>query len=170
MEKNNEQAAEDLASQHEWSRRMALQIKSLPAPLKTHRSPFFRCWHGWTWRGLIKGHFPGESVSLTVIFAQFDMQPGCCFPFLSVPQAYLLALLQSTRCSQSSGGVWAGLKDTWNGKGASCMTLGINQNLAFWTWSWFDQDNIYYISTAAVHHQFNISWCPVHICHCHSPT
>lgn len=95
------QAAEDVASRHKWSHKMALQIKSLPAPVKTHRSLFFRCWHGWTWRGLIKGHFPGEPVRPAVLFAEYNMQPGCCFPFLSVPQVYLLALLQSARCSQS---------------------------------------------------------------------
>lgn len=36
---NNESAAEDTASQHKRSQRMALQMKS------PHRSLFFRCWH-----------------------------------------------------------------------------------------------------------------------------
>lgn len=124
-------AAEDVVSQQKRSQRMAVQIKSLPVPLKTHRSLFFRCWHRWTWRGLIRGRFPGEPVVPAVLFAQFDMQPGCCFPFLSVPQAYLLALLQSARCSRSGESVWAGLKDTHTGKGVSCLTLGMNLNPGF---------------------------------------
>lgn len=86
---NNESAAEGTASQHKRSQRMALQMKSPPEPLKPHRSLFFRCWHRWTWRAIIKGHFlqgglvivwgVGESV---LFFTQFNMQPG---GFISIP-------------------------------------------------------------------------------------
>lgn len=144
------------------------------------RCLFFRCWHGWTWRGLIKGRFPGESVRPAVLFAQSDMQPGCRFPFLSVPQAYVLALLQSTRCSQSGESGRASLEDTWDRHGASRFTYDIGNMfecslLDFW--NWFDWGKIYYISTTVVHYHFSISIsrcsghkCQIHWClSCHTP-
>lgn len=158
------QAAEDIASQHEWSHRMALQIKSLPVPPKTPQEPFlpwlfFRCWQRWTQRGLIKGRFPWESVRPAVLFAQSDMQPGhffffvclrpMCLPYFS-PQGAL-------SLEREDGQAW---RRMWNRQGAShfssyIMNMFALRHLGFG--NWFDQGEIDYISTTVVQHQFSIS-------------
>lgn len=43
----------------------------------------------------------------------------------------MLALLQSTRCSQSGKSGWASLEDTWDRRGASCFLYDIENMFEF---------------------------------------